>query len=319
MHQLVRVHTPLEVDGQFQAVQIGLIAHIGNFPDFSRLNQFRDLVDDGFRGGGIGNLIDFYEIPLFDVAPLGPDPEGAAARLINLPHFLGVIEDFAAGGKIGSGQRFQQVALRVFDAGNGRLAHLPQIEPTDVAGHTNGDTHVGRYQHIGECSGQQGRLQHGVIIVIDKVHRVGVDIPEQLLTDGVQLGFRISGSGVGHIPGVDLAEVTLGVHKGMQQRLIASGQTDHGLINGRVAVGIQPHGLTHDIGRFGASAVQKPHFIHGIEELSVRGLEAVDFGDGTGDNHRHGIGHVVQLQGVTDGLFENFRMKPLYIGIHGVF
>ena len=105
----------------------------------------------------------------------------------------------------------------------------------------------------------------------------------------------------------------------MEQRFIAPGQTDHGLIDGRVAVGIQPHGLAHDIGRLGAPAVQKPHFIHGIEELSMGGLEAVDFRDGPGDNDRHGIGHVVQFQGVTDGLFENFRMKSLHVGIHGVF
>ena len=42
------------------------------------------------------------------------------------------------------------------------------------------------------------------------------------------------------------------------------------------------------------------------------GLEAVDLRDGAGDNDRHGIGHVVELQGVGDVLLEHLRPQPLH-------
>ena len=97
---------------------------------------------------------------------------------------------------------------------------------------------VGGNQHIGEGGGQQTGLLHGGIIVVHHVHRVAVDVPEQLRADGVQLCLGVPGGGVGHVPGVDLAKVALGVHEGVQQRFVALGQTHHGFVNGRVTVGI---------------------------------------------------------------------------------
>ena len=57
--------------------------------------------------------------------------------------------------------------------------------------------------------GQQGRLLHGVVVVVHKVHGVAVDVPEQLGADCGELGFRVPGRRPGHIPGVGLAEVSL--------------------------------------------------------------------------------------------------------------
>ena len=88
----------------------------------------------------------------------------------------------------------------------------------------------------------------------------------------------------------------------MQQRLIAPGQTDHGLIDGGVAVGVELHGLTDNVGGLGAAAGLQTHLVHGVQELPVGGLEAVDLRNGSGDNDRHGVGHVVQLQGLGNGL-----------------
>ena len=89
----------------------------------------------------------------------------------------------------------------------------------------------------------------------------------------------------------------------MQQGLIVSCKTDHGLINGRITVGIQLHGLAHNVGRLGALAGKQTHFVHGIEQFPVRGLEAVNLRNGSGHNNGHGIGHVVKLQRLGDGLF----------------
>ena len=124
------------------------------------------------------------------------------------------------------------------DAGDGRLADLFEVKAADVAGHAHGDAGVIGNQHIGEGGGQEGRLLAGGIVVVHKVHGVGVDVPEELGADGVELCLGVAAGGVGHVPGVDLAEVALGVDKGVEQRLIAPGETHHGLVDGGVAVGI---------------------------------------------------------------------------------
>ncbi|CAN4006748.1 DUF6514 domain-containing protein, partial [Dysosmobacter welbionis] len=83
--QLVRVHAPLQVDGQFQAGEVRLVPHVGDLFRPARLDELRHLVQDGLHGGGVGDLVDLDEILLFDVAVLGPDPDAAPAGLIDLP------------------------------------------------------------------------------------------------------------------------------------------------------------------------------------------------------------------------------------------
>ena len=204
---------------------------------------------------------------------------------------------------------------RVLQIGDGRFAHLAQIESADLAGHTHGDALVGGHQHVGIGGGQKRRLLGGVVVVVHEVHGVAVQIPEQLRADGRQLGLGIAAGGVGHIAGVHLAEVALAVHKGVQQRLVALGQTHHRLVDGLIAVGVETHGLTHDVGALGAAAGQQPHFIHGVQQLPVGGLEAVDLRDGAADDHRHGVGHIVLVQRSGDGLLHHRAPQPHHVGV----
>ena len=71
---------------------------------------------------------------------------------------------------------------------------------------------------------------------------------------------------------------------------------------------IEPHGLPHNVGAFGTRAGQQPHFVHGVEQLAVRGLQTVDLGNRARDNHTHHIGHIVFLNGFGDGLIHNRRV-----------
>ena len=316
LHQLFRIHTAFEINGQLQAAQIGLIAHVGDLFDLTVFDQIRHLVHDHFRGGGIGDLGDLDQIGVLDIVPLCPELEAAAAGGIDLPGCGFVIQQFCAGGEIRAGQGLQDVMIRVLHQCDGGLADLLEVKRANIGCHTHGDALVGRYQHIGECGGQQGRFLHGSVVVIHHVHRVGVDILKDLAADAIQLGFGITGGRIGHIPGVDLTEVTLGIHKGMQQRFIAPCQTHHGLINGRVTVGIEPHGLTDNIGRLGTGSRQQTHLVHGVQQLPVRGLKAVDLRNRAGNDHRHGIGHVVDLQSLGDGLLRGRTHQTHYpIGV----
>ena len=237
-HELVRVYAPLEVDGELEAAQIGFVPHIGDLPDLSGLDEVGHLVHNGLGGGGVGDFKDLDDILGFEVAPSGPELEAAPACGIDLPGGGLVIEQLAAGGEIGAGHGGKQVVVGIFHQGDGGFADLGEVEGADIAGHAHGDALIGSHQHIGEGGGQEGRLLHGGVVVVHHVHGVAVDVPEQLGAERIQLGLGVSGGGIGHIPGVDLAEVALGIHKGVEQRLIAPGQTHHGFIDGGVAVGV---------------------------------------------------------------------------------
>ena len=313
-HQLVRVRAPLQVDGQLQAGEVRLVPHIGDLLGPARLDQLRHLVQDGLHGGGVGDLVDLNEVLLLDIAVFRPDPDAAPAGLVDLPDGARVVDQLPAGGEVRGQQGLHQVAVRVLQVGDGGVTDLFQVEPAELGGHAHGDAAVGTHQNVGEGGGQQGRLLHGVVVVVHEVHGVAVDVPEQLIADGRQLGLRIPGGGPGHVPGIDLAEVALGVHKGRQQGPVSLGKTHHGVVDGGVAVGVQAHGLAHDVGGFRPGARQQPHLVHGVQELAVRGLEPVDLRDGPGDDDAHGVGHVVGLQRIGDGLLHHRRVEADDVG-----
>ena len=295
LHELVRVGAALEVDGQLQAGQVRLVAHVGDLPDLAGLDELGDLVQDGLGGGGVGDLVDLDEIFGLEIPPLGPDLEGPAAGAVDALQLFPVIEELAAGGEIGGFQGLQEIGLGVLDAGNGGLADLGQVKPAEVRGHAHGDAHVGGDQDIGEGGGQQDRLGEGTVVVGDEIYHVFVDVPKQLFADAVQLYLRVTGGGVGHVAGVDLAEVALGVHRGVEQSAVALGEADHGLVNGPVAVGVELHGRADHVGGLGAACAEQLHLVHGVQQLPVGGLEAVDLRNGAGDDDAHGVGHIVDL------------------------
>ena len=316
-HQLIRVHAPLQVDGQLQAREVGLVPHIRDFLRLARLDQLRHLVQNGLHCGGVGDLVNFQQVLVLHIAVLGPHPDAAPARIVNVPNGICVKNQLAAGGKIRGQQRLRQVAVRVFQIGHRGIADLFQVKAAELGGHTHGDAAVGGYQNIGEGGGQQRRLLHGVVVVIHEVHGVAVDVLEDLAADGGELRLRIPGGGPGHIPGIGLTEVALGVHKWRQQSAVALGETHHRIVDGGVAVGIQTHGLAHDVGGLRPRSRQQTHFIHGVEQLAVGGLEAVDLRDGAGDDDAHGVGHIVGLQRVGDGLLHHRRPEAHDVGVIG--
>ena len=314
-HQLVRIGPPLEVDGDLEAVQIGLVPHVGDLPDLAPLHQLGHLVHDGLHRGGVGDLVDLDEVFALEVAPLGPHLEGAAARLIDLPKGPLVVEQLAAGGEVGGLEVIQQVHLGVLQKGHRGVAHLAQVEAAQVGGHAHGDALVGAHQHVGEGGGQQGGLLHGAVVVVHKVHRVLVDVAEQLGADGVQPHLGVPAGRPGHVPGVHLAEVALGVHQGVEQGPVTPAEAHHGVVDGRVAVGVELHGLAHHVGALGAGAPQQVHLVHGVKQLAVGGLEPVDLRDGPGDDDAHGVGHVVDLQRLGDGLLQHLGPQAHDVGV----
>ena len=102
-----------------------------------------------------------------------------------------------------------------------------------------------------------------------------------------------------------LTERALGVDKRVQQRFVAACQSDKRLVYCRISVRIKTHRLTYDVGALGFCAGEQSHLVHGIQQLSVCGLEAVYLGYCTGDYDTHCIRHEVFLNRFGDRLLPN--------------
>ena len=101
----------------------------------------------------------------------------------------------------------------------------------------------------------------------------------------------------------------------MEQSAVAPGEAHHRLVDGGVAVGIQLHGGAHHVGGLGALSPQQVHLVHGVQQLAVAGLEAVNLRDGPGDDDAHGVGHIVDLQRLGDGLLQHLGAQAHDVGV----
>ena len=302
LHQLLRVHAALEVHRDLEAGEVRLVPDVVELADLARLGQIDHLFDHRLGGGGVGQLVDLDQIALLHVAPSGADAEGAAPGFIDGVHLGAVIDDLAARREIRGGHGFQQVAARVAEIGDRGLTDLPEIKAADIRGHADGDAVVVGDEDVWEGRWQKGRLLHRAVVVVGHVHGVQVDVTEKLGADWLQPRLGVTRGGIGHIAGVDLAEVSLRVHEGVEHRAVAARKAHHRLIDRGVAVGIELHRCADDVGGLRAVALQQAHRIHHKQELAVGGLEAVDLRDGTRNDDAHCIGHKVPFQRVADAL-----------------
>ena len=124
--------------------------------------------------------------------PLRAHAEAAAPGAVYLLHLGAVVDYLAAGGKVRRGERGHYVELRVADIVYRRLADLVEVEAAYLAGHTDGDAGVCGDEHIRERRGQERRLLHAAVIVVDKVDIVLVDVFENLGADGGELRLGIT-------------------------------------------------------------------------------------------------------------------------------
>ena len=91
MHDLLGVCAALEIDGELQAAEVGLVAHIGHFAQLARLDQLGHLVNHGLDGRGIRDLIDLDDVFLRQMPPAGAHLHAATAGAIDLGHLVAVV------------------------------------------------------------------------------------------------------------------------------------------------------------------------------------------------------------------------------------
>ena len=301
-HELVGVDAALKVDGDAQTRKVGLIADVGDLLDLALLGELDDALDDDIGLGGVGNLVHLDDALFGNPAPAGANLEAAKAGLDDLLHLLATVDNLAAGREVGHGHVLEQVAVGILQVVHGGSTDLVEVEAADVGCHGDADALIGRDKDVGKRGGQQARLLHGAVVAVDEVDRILVDVLEDFGADGGELSLGITRGGVAQVARIVLAKVALRLHKGGKQRLVAGGQTHHRLVDRGVAVRVELHGLAHNVGALLALALEQAHLVHGVEQLTVRGLKAVNLGERTRDVDAHGVGHVVDLERLRDRL-----------------
>jgi hypothetical protein len=159
----------------------------------------------------------------------------------------------------------------------------------DVGRHADGDTASTVDDEVGDARRENRGLEGGFVVVGSEVDGVGVDVSEHLTGDAgeARLGVPHGGRWVA----IDGAEVALAVYEGVAERERLR-QADHGVVNGRIAVGVVvTHDVADDLGRLGVFLVElEAHLLHSIEDAAVHGLEAVaDVGQGAADDDGHRV------------------------------
>ena len=162
----------------------------------------------------------------------------------------------------------------------------------DGGGHSHGDAGGPIDQQVRDGGGQHGRFLERVVKVGSKVHRVLVQIGQQLDRDGRQTGFGVAHRG-GTIA-INRAKIPLPIHqRGAQAKIL--GHTGHRVVHRRVAVGmVLAQHLANDAGRFLVRRVgPQVQVVHSVEDTALDRLEAVaGVGQGTRDDDAHRIVHV---------------------------
>ena len=301
-HELVGVDAALKVDSDAQAREVGFVADVCDLLDLALLGELDDAFDDDIGLGGVGDLVDLDDALFGNPAPAGADLEAAKTGLDDLLHLLAAVDDLAAGRKVGHGHVLEQVAVGILQVVHRGSTDLVEVETADVGCHGDADALIGRDKDVGKRGGQQARLLHGTVVAVDEVDRVLVDVLEDLGANGGELSLGITRGGVAQVARIVLAKVALRLNERCEQRLVAGCQAHHRLVDRGIAVRVELHGLAHDVGALLALALEQTHLVHGVEQLAVRGLKAVDLGERTRDVDAHGVGHVVDLERLRDRL-----------------
>ncbi len=191
-HELLGVGAALYIDSNAQARKVRLVTNIGNLAHLTLFRELNDALNDYVGLSGVGNLIDLNDALVGQVAPTRANLKAAETRLVDLFHLLAAIDNLATCGKVRCWQVLMQVTLRIIQEVHRSCADLIQIEAADVGGHGHTDALVGRNQNIRKGRRQQARLFHGAVVAVHKVHRILVDVLENLGADGRQLSLGIT-------------------------------------------------------------------------------------------------------------------------------
>ena len=150
----------------------------------------------------------------------------------------GPAHDDALGGKIRTFDVLHevgQIRLRVFQHADSGVDDLPQVVGRDVRGHAHGDARRAVHQQVWEAGGQDLGLLAALVEVGGPIHGVLLDVCQHIPGHFGHAGLRVT-VGCGGVA-VHGAEVAVAVDEPVAHGEVL-GQTDQGVVDRRVAVGV---------------------------------------------------------------------------------
>ena len=301
-----------ELDDQAQALAVRLVADglaagtaRSDLPDLpvaaelgdlgqqrSRVHLVRKLRDDDALAAARG-LLDLGDPPHLH----GPPP-----GLVGVPDALAP-QDQTAQGEIRPLDVLHQLGhgdVGVVDGRDDPVDDLAQVVRGDVGGHPHGDPAGPVHQQVREPGREYDGLLLVPVVIRDEVHRLLVDVPEELHGDKRQTGFCVTHGR--RFVAFGGAEVAVAVDEGCPQGEVLA-HPDQGVVDGLVAVGVV---LLHDLPhRRRALAVwpvrAEARLEHRPQDAALDRLQPVaDVGQRAPHDDRHRVVQVRALDLVLD-------------------
>ena len=235
--------------------------------DFPLLVGLEDRVDERRRGlaEGYGER---FVVQFFDFRP---HLHRSAAQAVVVARHV----DGTAGQEVGI--KLERFVVEITDGG---LAQLAEVVRQYLGGKTHGDALRALRQEEGEFHGQRNRLL--VTAIVGELPLGGLGVEEHVEREFGKAGFDVTRRG-GTIAGEDVAPVPLTVDK-----KVFLSELHQRIADGGIAVGVELHGMSHDVGHLVVTSVVEP--LHGVQDAPLHGFETVaQVGHGTLENHVGGI------------------------------
>ena len=148
---------------------------------------------------------------------------------------------------------------------DGGVAEFVEVMGQDLRRQAHCDAFGALCQEQRELHGQRDRFIVAAVVALLPLRGLGVE--DRLEGELRELRLNISGSS-GRVAGEDVTPVALGVD---EQAFLA--ELHEGVADGSVAVGVELHGVTHDVGHLVISAVV--HAAHGVQDAALHGFQTV--------------------------------------------
>ena len=257
-----------------------LVADVGEQRQLALVEQVGDLLDQARLLHAVrdfGHDRDPAAAPGVFLLPAGAEPEGAAACPVGLEDRGLVVDDDAAGRKVGtldeSGERLG-LGAGMGDEIERRVAKLGDVVRRDRGRHADGDALRAVGEQVRHRRGHHDRLFRVARVIVAPVDRVLFDALHQQARDVGQarLGVAVGGG----VIAVDVAEIALPFDQRITRGEVLR-EAHKGLVDRLVAVRMErAHDVADDLGAFlERGAGIEPEDVHAVEDAAMHGLEAV--------------------------------------------
>ncbi len=285
----------LELDHHAHARLVGFVPDIGNafYPLVD--HELRDLFEESLLVDLIRKLVDDDRLAVasadvFEVRT-GTHDDPAAAGAVTLVHSRNAVND-ARGRKVRRRHELDQFldrALRLMQNVQAGVDHFAEVVRRNIGRHADRDARGSVDQQVRDARRQDQRLFLRPVVIGAEIHRLLVDIGQQLVADP-----RHADLGVAHgrgVVAVDRAEVALAVDQHVAQREILCHAHD-GVVDRGIAVRMV---LTDDVSDdarrllVGAIPVVRK-LVHRVQNAPMHRLETIaHVGQRAPDDYAHRV------------------------------